>query len=217
MSPLPLTGEGEGEGESPPAEGRENGWKVLIDRETIMKIPKTIFITLILFIVLILMGITSFNSSSAQDETTEMPRKNELSQSPKSSKLRNPFLFPPGIYSLSKEGVGSVRKEKATGPDAKLEEIETSPFKVRAILISDQIRLATIGSHIVAVGDKLNGETILEIKNDRVILGKGDRKRTLHLHQSPVQLTIEAPPPSPSPTRGEDRRGAEEQKKGERP
>ena len=120
-----------------------------------------------------------------------MPRKNELSQSPKSSKLRNPFLFPPGIYFLSKEGVGSVRKEKATGPDAKLEEIETSPFKVRAILISDQIRLATIGSHIVAVGDKLNGETILEIKNDRVILGKGDRKRTLLLHQSPVQLTIE--------------------------
>jgi len=51
--------------------------------------------------------------------------------------------------------------------------------------------LATIGSHIVAVGDKLNGETILEIKNDRVILGKGDRKTTLHLHQSPVQLTIE--------------------------
>ena len=156
-----------------------------------MKISKTIFITLILFIVLILMGIASFNSSSAQDETTEIPRKNELSQSSKSSKLRNPFLLPPGIYFLSKEGAGSVRKEKAPGPEAKLEEIETSPFKVRAILISDQIRLATIGSHIVAVGDKLNGETILEIKNDRVILGKGDRKRTLLLHQSPVQLTIE--------------------------
>jgi hypothetical protein len=79
-----------------------------------------------------------------------------------------------------------------------LEEIETSPFKVRAILISDKICLAAIGSQIVAVGDKLNGETILEIKNDRVILGKGDRKRTLHLHQSPVSLTVEEKgPPSP--------------------
>jgi hypothetical protein len=149
---------------------------------------------LIIRVLLILMIFVSFDSAFPQAETKEMLQKDEESPSQKKSegaRLRNPFLLPPGIYFLSKEGVGSVRKEKATGPDAKLEEIETSPFKVRAILISDQIRLATIGSHIVAVGDKLNGETILEIKNDRVILGKGDRKRTLHLHQSPVQLTIE--------------------------
>ena len=149
---------------------------------------------LTLSVALILVGFVSFDSAFPQAETKEMLQKDEESPSQKKSegtRLRNPFLLPPGIYFLSKEGVGFVRKEKATGPDAKLEEIETSPFKVRAILISDQIRLATIGSHIVAVGDKLNGETILEIKNDRVILGKGDRKRTLHLHQSPVQLTIE--------------------------
>lgn len=168
-----------------------------------------------------------FDSAFPQAETKEMLQKDEESPSQKKSegtRLRNPFLLPPGIYFLSKEGGGSVRKEIAPGPEAKSEEIETSPFKVRAILISDQIRLATIGSHIVAVGDKLNGETILEIKNDRVILEKGDRKRTLHLHQSPLQLTIEAPPPSPSPTTlpaggqgGKDRRGVEERKKGESP
>ena len=149
---------------------------------------------LIIRVLLILMIFVSFDSAFPQAETKEMLQKDEESPSQKKSegaRLRNPFLLPPGIYFLSKEGVGSIRKEKATGPDAKLEEIETSPFKVRAILISDQIRLATIGSHIVAVGDKLNGETILEIKNDRVILGKGDRKTALHLHQSPVQLTIE--------------------------
>lgn len=171
-------------------------------------------------VLLILMIFVSFDSAFPQAETKQVPRKDEESLSqkkPADTRSRNPFLLPPGIYFLSKEGVGSVRKEKATESEAKLEEIETPPFKVRAILISDQIRLATIGSHIVAVGDKFNGETILEIKSDRVILGKGDRKRTLYLHQSPVQLTIEAPPPSPSPTRGEDSRGAEEQKKGERP
>jgi hypothetical protein len=145
-------------------------------------------------VVLILMIFVSFDSAFPQAETREMLQKDEESPSQKKSQgtqSRNPFLLPQGIYFLSKEGVGSARKEKATGPDAKLEEIETAPFKVRAILISDQVRLATIGSHIVAVGDKLNGETILEIKKDRVILGKGDRKRTLHLQQSPVQLTIE--------------------------
>lgn len=149
---------------------------------------------LTIMVVLILMILVSFGSAFPQAETKEMLRKDEkiLSQKkPEGTRLRNPFLLPPGVYLLSKDGGGSVRKEKPPGPDAKLEEIETSPFKVRAILISDQIRLATIGSHIVAVGDKLNGETILEIKKDRVILGKGDRKRTLILHQSALQLTIE--------------------------
>jgi hypothetical protein len=175
---------------------------------------------LTIMLVLILMILVPFGSAFPQAETKGVLQKDEENPSQKKSegvRSRNPFLLPPGIYFLSKEGVGPIRKDKASGTDTKLEEIETSPLKVRAILISDQIRLATIGPHIVAVGDRLNGETILEIKNDQVILGKGDRKRTLHLHQSPVQLTIEPPPPSPSPTRGEDRRGAEEQKKGERP
>jgi hypothetical protein len=165
---------------------KEEGPK--IDRGRFMKPYSTIMVALILVV------FVCFSSAFPQAETKEMLQKDEETSSQKKSegaRLKNPFLLPPGIYFLSKEGVGSVRKEKTTGTDAKLEEIETSPFKVRAILISDQIRLATIGPHIVAVGDKLNGETILEIKNDRVILGKGDRKRTLHLHQSPVQLTIE--------------------------
>jgi hypothetical protein len=145
-------------------------------------------------VVLILMILVSFDSALPQAETKEVLQKGEESPSqkkPADTRSRNPFLLPWGVYLLSKEGAAPVRKEKATGPDTKLEEIETSPFKVRAILISDQIRLATIGPQIVAVGDKLNDETILEIKKDRVILGKGDRKRTLHLQQSPLQLTIE--------------------------
>jgi len=148
----------------------------------------------LIIIVLILMILLSFDSAFPQEETKERLQKDEGSPSQKKSegtRLRNPFLLPPGVYFLSKEGAGSVRKEKGKGPEAKLEEIETSPFKVRAILISDQIRLATIGSHIVTVGDKIDGETIAEIKSDRVIIGKGDRKRTLLLRQSPVQLTIE--------------------------
>jgi hypothetical protein len=51
--------------------------------------------------------------------------------------------------------------------------------------------LASIDRHIVTVGDSIHGEKVLEIRKDRVILGKGDQKRTLLLPQSPVALTIE--------------------------
>jgi hypothetical protein len=51
--------------------------------------------------------------------------------------------------------------------------------------------LALIDRHIVAVGDTIHDEKILEIKTDRVILGKGDQKRTLLLSQSAVLLTVE--------------------------
>ena len=145
-------------------------------------------------VVFIIMILVSFDSAFPQAGTKEMLREDEESPSqkkPADTRSRNPFLLPWGVYLLSKEGATPVRKEKAAGPDAKLEEAEISPFKVRAILISDQIRLATIGSQIVAVGDEINGEEILEIKKDQVILGKGDKKRTLHLQQSPLQLTIE--------------------------
>jgi hypothetical protein len=159
-----------------------------IDRGRFMKPYLTIMV------VLILMIFVCFDSAFPQAETKEMLPKDEASPLQKKSegtRLRNPFLLPSGVYFLSKEGAGFGRKEKGKRPEAKLEEIETSLYKVRAILISDQIRLATIGSHIVTVGDKIDGETIFEIKSDRVILGKGDRKRTLHLRQSPVPLTVE--------------------------
>jgi len=164
----------------------EEGLK--IERGRLMKLYLT------LSVVLILVGFVSFNSAFPQAGTKEMLRKDEASLFQKKSagnRVRDPFLLPPGVYSLSKEGAGFVRKEKGKRPGAKLEEKETFPLKVGAILISDQIQLATIGSRIVTVGDKIDGETIFEIKSDRVILGKGDRKRALYLPQSPVQLTVE--------------------------
>jgi hypothetical protein len=168
-----------------------------------------------LSILMILVCYRSAFPQAGKEETLRIGEENLSRKKLAGTPARNPFLLPPGVYFHSREGGTPVRKEKAPEPAAKIEKIETPSFQVRAILISDHIRLAAIGPHIVAVGDKLDGETILEIKNDRVILGRGDKKRTLHLQQSPVQLTVEAP--SPSPTRGEDRRGAEAQDKGGRP
>jgi hypothetical protein len=99
---------------------------------------------------------------------------------------RDPFLLPPSVYLLSKIGAPQGTKEV-------LPKTETDA-PVKAILISDRIRLALIDHHIVAVGESIHGEKVLEIKTDRVVLGKGERKRTLLLPQSPVPLTVEEKP-----------------------
>lgn len=98
---------------------------------------------------------------------------------------RDPFVLPSGVRLLSKGGTTSVTKKVSS------KDISSPSFRVNAILISDRIRLASIDRHIVTVGDSIHDEKILEIRNDQVILGKGDKKRTLLLSQSPVQLTVE--------------------------
>jgi hypothetical protein len=101
---------------------------------------------------------------------------------------RDPFLLPLGVHLLSKIGTAVGVRGGPLGTGNKLDE---NPMKLKAILISDHARLTVIGRHIVTVGDSIQGEKVLEIKTDRVILGKGDQKRTLLLSQSPVRLTVE--------------------------
>jgi type II secretory pathway component PulC len=181
---------------------------------------KTIIIQ-ILTVALIFIAVITVELPFAQEQTDEMTKENSVSlpeeKRSEGDRGRNPFLLPTGIYLLSKGGGSSGQKEGATKPDTKPQEIDS--LRVKAILISDNIRLAQIGRHIVTVGDTINGEKVLKIKNDRVILEKGDKKRTLLLRQSPVQLTTEEKqlPLHPSPSRGEERRGVEEKERGGNP
>jgi hypothetical protein len=96
---------------------------------------------------------------------------------------RDPFLLPPGVHLLSK--TGAPLGVKGVPPKTETDR------GVKAILIADHIRLALIDHHIVTVGDSIRDEKVLEINSDRVILGKGNQKRTLLLSQSPVLLTVE--------------------------
>ena len=106
---------------------------------------------------------------------------------------RDPFILPAGIRLLSKSDTPAVFKKPVTS--GTLSTLETKPkeipLKVSAILIGEHIRLASIDHHIVAVGDTIHDERILEIEKDRVVVGKGDKKRTLLLSQNSVQLTVE--------------------------
>ena len=103
---------------------------------------------------------------------------------------RDPFLLPAGVRLLSKVDAASGTKGIPARADGKRNDIP-GPLKVKAILISDHVRLALIDRHIVTVGDSIQGEKVLEINADRVLLGKGNQKRTLLLSQSSVLLTVE--------------------------
>jgi len=126
----------------------------------------------------ILVGIPPINPIRANGQTKE---RTILSQ----ESGRDPFLLPPGVHLLSKIGTASGRTDRQSN------DILSPPLQVKAILISDHARLALIDRHIIKVGDSIHGEKVLEIKTDRVILGKGEQKRTLLLSQSPVRLTVE--------------------------
>ena len=104
---------------------------------------------------------------------------------------RDPFSLPAGVRLLSKTDMVLGTKGIPPKTETKLNDMLPSPLKVNAILISDHVRLALIDRHILTVGDSIHNEKVLEIKTDRVILGKGDQKRTLLLSQSPVLLTVE--------------------------
>ncbi len=142
-----------------------------------------------LITILILVGITMMANGQSKERTI-LSRESG----------RDPFLLPLGVRLLSKTDMALGAKGSPPKTEGRPVEIPPSPLRVRAILISDHVRLALIDRHIVTVGDSIHDEKVLEIKTDQVILGKGNQKRTLHLSQSPVLLTVEErPPTSPLP------------------
>ena len=146
-----------------------------------MRQYQKVMMTMVFITIFILAGITLINPIAVNGQSKE---RIALSQ----ESGRDPFLLPSGVHLLSKIGTALGARRGPSGMDNRPSE---NPMKVKAILISDHARLALIDRHIVTVGDSIRGEKVLEIKTDRVILGKGDRKRTLLLSQSPVVLTVD--------------------------
>ncbi|MEW6376686.1 MAG: hypothetical protein AB1502_12955 [Thermodesulfobacteriota bacterium] len=131
-----------------------------------------------------LVGITLLNPISANGQSKG---KMALTQ----GIGRDPFSLPSGIRLLSKTVPPQITHRTPPQLETKTTEVPPTPLMVKAILISDHIRLASINRHIVTVGDSILDERVLEIHADRVILGKGDKKRILLLSQSPIRLTVE--------------------------
>ena len=149
-----------------------------------MKPYQKIVLALVFIHLSILTGITLIDPMGVYGENKG---KMVLSQETR----RDPFLFPAGVHPLSKNDTTLGTKGALPKLEIKSNDLPTPSLKVKAILISDHIRLALIDSHIVKVGDAIHDEKVLEIDTDRVVLGKGNQRRTLLLSQSSVFLTVE--------------------------
>jgi hypothetical protein len=156
----------------------------ILEGENLVRRYQKIILTMTFMSIFLLIGIILTVPISANGQSKG---KMALSQ----GNGRDPFLLPPGVHPLSKVRTASGAREISSRTGGKPTDILPLSMKVKAILISDHVRLALIDRHIVTVGDSIHGEKVLEIKTDRVILGKGDQKRSLLLSQSPVQLTVE--------------------------
>ena len=187
-APYPVRGKLQRESRLPPAQRERTGFPRIKYGTSLVKPgmtnyirPVSLCIVRTFITILILLSIAQFGPTTVYGQPI-----GKMSISRESG--RDPFVLPPGIHLLSKSDTNSVAKGGSSTTEIKPMDI---PLKVNAILISDRIRLASIDQHIVTVGDSIHDEKILEIKNDQVILGKGDKKRTLLLSQSPVRLTVE--------------------------
>lgn len=149
-----------------------------------MKPYQKIILAITFHTIFILAGLTLIDLITATEQTK---RGMVLVQDAK----RDPFLLPNGVHPRSKNDATLETKGTLSKPETKPSELPPPSLKVKAILISDHIRLALIDSHIVMVGDAIHDEKVLEINTDRVVLGKRNQKRTLLLSQSPVFLTVE--------------------------
>ena len=150
-----------------------------------MKHKRHFFSALILVFSAFLGGTALIQSEKALGQTKGIPG---------GSYGRDPFLFPLGVRAPAKETSAPVKAEKAekeVKPEMKPIEAPPPFLTLRAILIGDHVRLASIDRQILTVGDMIHEERVLEIRSDRVILGKGNQKRSLFLSQSPIRLNVE--------------------------
>jgi hypothetical protein len=59
--------------------------------------------------------------------------------------------------------------------------------KVTAILITDSRKVASINHKVVTIGDFIDGEKVLEIKPDGVVLENGGRRHLIMLEEGLIQ------------------------------
>lgn len=110
---------------------------------------------------------------------------------------RNPFALPQGVRLLTEPSATADPKTlgeagASTEKDlAKAVHPEPPARELSGILVGPRDRVAIIDGTLVRAGDSLEGERVVEIRRDRVVLARDGQHRTLHL-----------PPPFPEPGPG---------------
>lgn len=97
---------------------------------------------------------------------------------------RNPFALPPGVRLLTDAGAPGEAKppSEAAGQElAKAALPEPPARQLNGILVGPRDRVAIIDGTLVRPGDSLEGERVIDIQRDRVVLARDGRERTLRL------------------------------------
>ncbi len=87
---------------------------------------------------------------------------------------RNPFL-------TEEEEAGAREPER---------EPEVEELKIKAIIVGPPRSVATLDRQAVLVGEMIGGETVLDIRQDAVVLEKGGRKRVLRIREPSISIQI---------------------------
>ena len=94
---------------------------------------------------------------------------------------RDPFESPYRIVQVSEPSGENAQGETA-------EEVRPLP-RLTAVLISGSSRLAVIDDQVVGVGDRVNGERVLRISLDRVVLGGRGGSQVLRVPRPRTRVT----------------------------
>lgn len=114
--------------------------------------------------------------------------RGELSPSP-SDPSRDPFALPQGVRLLSElsgainpTAVGEVGTEKSAQKDGgKAAAAEPRARQLSGILVGPRDRVAIIDGTLVRPGDSHDGEQVIDIQRDHVVLARDGQRRTLRL------------------------------------
>lgn len=115
----------------------------------------------------------------SENDLLDVPEVTVKKSPPEKAWGRDPFEFPSGVELMV---AGDGESPGGVKPLGK---------KLTAILISDSRKLASINDKMVEVGDVIDGEKVLEIKPDRVILEKSGRKYVIMLENPPWSMDKE--------------------------
>lgn len=93
---------------------------------------------------------------------------------------RNPFALPPGVRLLAQPSGDTQAGSTETDP-AKAAAPEPRARELNGILVGPRDRVAIIDGVLVRAGDSLEGERVIDVRRDHVVLARDGQRRTLHL------------------------------------
>ena len=104
----------------------------------------------------------------------------EVSPSQVEAPSRNPFALPSGV-DLRNQASGASGKAVASRDPARADTPASPGRELNGILVGARDRVAIIGGTLLRPGDSVEGERVIEIRSDYVVLARDGRRRTLRL------------------------------------